>query len=211
MTQLELARQGVITPEMVRVAIRENQTPEFIRDCVARGTAVIPANIRHLAGAGGSAPSAEWQKKRDEWMKAYAARHSSLFTRHSSFNSNGHANGRANGRASAALNVLRNGAPPQRRRIGPSAGGFGVWTDEAIAALRDSSFPYDLSLAGHPTYTPGSAYWVNQTVAQRRRWIEDPTHCRGERAPKHLDPTGIGRPITTKINASQGARRCSAT
>jgi phosphomethylpyrimidine synthase len=39
MTQLEAARKGVITPEMARVAVRENVTPEFIRDCVARGTA----------------------------------------------------------------------------------------------------------------------------------------------------------------------------
>ena len=54
MTQLESARKGIITAEMTRVAVRENVTPEFIRDCVARGTVVIPANKRHLKGAGGT-------------------------------------------------------------------------------------------------------------------------------------------------------------
>src|SRR5665213_2849962 len=69
-TQLEYARRGVITPEMEYVAIRENLrrregdpairdgegfgaeipdfcTPEFVRDEVARGRAIIPANINH--------------------------------------------------------------------------------------------------------------------------------------------------------------------
>ena len=57
-TQLALARQGIITPEMEYVAIRENMdcealgiathiTPEFVRQEVAAGRAVIPANINH--------------------------------------------------------------------------------------------------------------------------------------------------------------------
>jgi phosphomethylpyrimidine synthase len=69
-TQLQLARARVITPEMEYVAIRENLgrtaaresrrrgesfgasipdliTPEFVRDEVARGRAIIPANINH--------------------------------------------------------------------------------------------------------------------------------------------------------------------
>ncbi|MBN8530213.1 MAG: phosphomethylpyrimidine synthase ThiC [Caulobacterales bacterium] len=69
-TQLEYARKGVVTPEMEYVAIRENLrrdqtrdwirdgesfgaeipdfvTPEFVRDEVARGRAIIPANINH--------------------------------------------------------------------------------------------------------------------------------------------------------------------
>ena len=68
-TQLEYARRGIITPEMEFVAIRENlrreagsierdgedfgaeipdfMTPEFVRDEVARGRAIIPANINH--------------------------------------------------------------------------------------------------------------------------------------------------------------------
>ncbi len=73
-TQMHYARKGIITPEMEYVAIRENQrrdevrdefmcqqhkgmnfgasiperiTPEFVRDEVARGRAIIPANINH--------------------------------------------------------------------------------------------------------------------------------------------------------------------
>ncbi|TCZ53178.1 phosphomethylpyrimidine synthase ThiC [Roseicella aquatilis] len=70
-TQLAYARRGIVTPEMEYVAIRENLgrerareqaardgesfgaaipdyvTPEFVRDEVARGRAVIPANINH--------------------------------------------------------------------------------------------------------------------------------------------------------------------
>jgi hypothetical protein len=57
MTQLESARHGIVTPEMRRVAVREGTTPERIRDEVARGRLVIPANVRHLAGSGGEAPS----------------------------------------------------------------------------------------------------------------------------------------------------------
>lgn len=71
-TQLHYAKKGIITPEMEYVAIRENQrieemerlskqhagndfgasipkkiTPEFVRDEIARGRAVIPSNINH--------------------------------------------------------------------------------------------------------------------------------------------------------------------
>ncbi|NTW86458.1 MAG: phosphomethylpyrimidine synthase ThiC [Holophagaceae bacterium] len=57
-SQMHYARQGVVTPEMEFIAIRENLgreaagqksriTPEFVRDEVARGRAVIPANINH--------------------------------------------------------------------------------------------------------------------------------------------------------------------
>ncbi len=72
-TQMHYARQGIITPEMEYVALRENQrieglselitrqhpgdamgaaipkliTPEFVRDEIARGRAIIPANINH--------------------------------------------------------------------------------------------------------------------------------------------------------------------
>jgi phosphomethylpyrimidine synthase len=48
MTQLESARQGIITPEMEFVAKREDLAPELIRTEVARGRMVIPANIVHL-------------------------------------------------------------------------------------------------------------------------------------------------------------------
>lgn len=57
-TQMALARKGIITPEMEYVAIRENQlvekagldtyiTPDFVREEVANGRAVIPANPNH--------------------------------------------------------------------------------------------------------------------------------------------------------------------
>src|SRR5262245_6447484 len=129
MTQLEAARRGTVTPEMRRVAQRECVTPEFIRDEVARGRLVIPANVRHLAGSGGQSPAAP----------------------------NGHAR---------------------------------TYPDVAV---------------GHPGAAADASYWVNQTVAQRWAVIDDPAVLRGERAPKRLDPTGIGRMITTKINANIGA------
>ncbi|HUU97300.1 MAG TPA: phosphomethylpyrimidine synthase ThiC, partial [Phycisphaerae bacterium] len=129
MTQLEAARKGITTPEMVRVAIRENVTPEFIREHVATGRIIIPANIRHLAGSAGQQPSKTDGKAR----------------------------------------------------------------------------PYPDQVGGHPGFTPDSALWVNQTVAQRRKLLDDPDYCRGEAAPKRLDPIGIGRAITTKINANIGA------
>lgn len=57
-TQMDMARRGIITPEMEYVAIRENMnnavlgistyiTPEFVRKEVAEGRAIIPANINH--------------------------------------------------------------------------------------------------------------------------------------------------------------------
>jgi phosphomethylpyrimidine synthase len=46
-SQMHYARKGEITEEMRFVALRENVAPEFVRDEVARGRAIIPANIRH--------------------------------------------------------------------------------------------------------------------------------------------------------------------
>ena len=46
-TQLHYARRGIITPEMEFIAIRERCDPEFVRSEVARGRAIIPANINH--------------------------------------------------------------------------------------------------------------------------------------------------------------------
>lgn len=57
-TQMYYAKQGIVTPEMEYVAIRENMncqelgidthiTPEFVRDEIAAGLAVLPANINH--------------------------------------------------------------------------------------------------------------------------------------------------------------------
>ena len=52
MTQYEAARAGQATPEMRRVAERERLAAETVRDEVAAGRMVIPANRLHLAGAG---------------------------------------------------------------------------------------------------------------------------------------------------------------
>ncbi len=60
-SQMHFARRGIITPEMEYIAIRENQglnegqlqkgekliTPEFVREEIASGRAIIPANIKH--------------------------------------------------------------------------------------------------------------------------------------------------------------------
>jgi len=136
-TQLEEAREGLITPQMRRVAERENTTPEFIRAHVAAGRIVIPANKRHVAGSSGQAPPEP--------------------------------------------------KPP------PS--------DDAH---------YPAERVGHPGCAPDSALWVNQTVSQRLAWLDNPDALRGEHAPKRLDPIGIGRPITTKINANIGASPISS-
>src|SRR5262249_10834536 len=131
MTQLEAARRGTVTDEMRRVARRENVTPEFICDEVARGRLVIPANKRHLAGSGGQPP--------------------------------------------------------------------------ALPDGNAARLSYPDAPAGHPGARAQAQFWVNQTVSQRWHAISDPQFMRGERAPKRLDPTGIGRLITTKINANIGA------
>ncbi|HEY8370413.1 MAG TPA: phosphomethylpyrimidine synthase ThiC [Thermodesulfobacteriota bacterium] len=53
-TQLHYARRGIVTPEMEYVAVRESAgrldspiTPEFVREEVASGRAIIPANVNH--------------------------------------------------------------------------------------------------------------------------------------------------------------------
>jgi len=46
-TQLHYARRGDITPEMEFVAVREGLDPAFVRDEVAWGRAIIPANVNH--------------------------------------------------------------------------------------------------------------------------------------------------------------------
>jgi phosphomethylpyrimidine synthase len=48
MTQIELARQGTISAEMRFVAQKEGLQPELVRDEVARGRMIIPANRTHL-------------------------------------------------------------------------------------------------------------------------------------------------------------------
>jgi len=46
-TQMHYARRGEVTPEMEFAALREGMDPEFVRSEVARGRAIIPANINH--------------------------------------------------------------------------------------------------------------------------------------------------------------------
>ncbi len=46
-TQLRYAREGAITPEMEFIALREGLDAEFVRSEVARGRAIIPANVNH--------------------------------------------------------------------------------------------------------------------------------------------------------------------
>jgi phosphomethylpyrimidine synthase len=121
LTQFEAARRGIVTPAMRRVAERELVSAEFVRDEVARGRMVIPANKRHLAGSGGRPPH------------------------------------------------------PER-----------------AAALERTAQPHDRR-------------WVDQTVMERSAAIARADLLRGENAPKRLDPMGIGRMISTKVNANIGA------
>jgi phosphomethylpyrimidine synthase len=46
-TQMHYARRGEVTPEMEFVALREGVSPEVVRQEVARGRAIIPANVNH--------------------------------------------------------------------------------------------------------------------------------------------------------------------
>jgi phosphomethylpyrimidine synthase len=46
-TQMHYARQGIITREMEFAALRENCTPQLVREELASGRALIPANINH--------------------------------------------------------------------------------------------------------------------------------------------------------------------
>jgi len=154
MTQLEFACKGVVTPEMVRVAVRENVTPEFVREEIARGRLIIPANVRHLAGTGGEEPG------------------------------------------NSELKVAKSENEPSHQ----------LHTEG-----RDDG-PCDASAQAHSQFAiRHSQFWVNRTVAERMVELNDPDYCRGERAPKRLDPIGIGRMITTKINANIGASPVTST
>jgi phosphomethylpyrimidine synthase len=46
-SQMHYARQGLLTDEMKYVAHKEKLAPELVRDEVARGRMIIPANIHH--------------------------------------------------------------------------------------------------------------------------------------------------------------------
>ena len=46
-TQMRYAREGIVTPEMEFIGIREGIDPEYVRQEIARGRAIIPSNINH--------------------------------------------------------------------------------------------------------------------------------------------------------------------
>ncbi len=46
-TQIRYAREGIVTPEMEFIGIREGIDPEYVREEIARGRAIIPSNINH--------------------------------------------------------------------------------------------------------------------------------------------------------------------
>jgi phosphomethylpyrimidine synthase len=46
-TQMHYARKGIVTPEMEFAAIREDVPAEVVRDEIARGRAILPANVNH--------------------------------------------------------------------------------------------------------------------------------------------------------------------
>jgi phosphomethylpyrimidine synthase len=46
-TQMHYARKGIVTPEMEFAAVREDVAPEMVRDEIARGRAILPANLNH--------------------------------------------------------------------------------------------------------------------------------------------------------------------
>src|ERR1700730_19275709 len=47
MSQMHFARKGLITEEMAFVAHKEKISPELVRSEIAKGTMIIPANIKH--------------------------------------------------------------------------------------------------------------------------------------------------------------------
>src|SRR5688572_7278467 len=46
-TQMHYARKGIVTPEMEFAALRENMSPEVVRDEIARGRAILANNVNH--------------------------------------------------------------------------------------------------------------------------------------------------------------------
>ncbi|HUI24853.1 MAG TPA: phosphomethylpyrimidine synthase ThiC, partial [Candidatus Kryptonia bacterium] len=94
--------------------------------------------------------------------------------------------------------------PANKRHLAGSAG--------QAPAANNGGAPGDVPVStGHPGARPNGQYWVNQTVTQRWAVINDPSVLRGERASKRLDPMGIGRMITTKVNANIGASPISSS
>src|SRR5262245_4274952 len=82
---------------------------------------------------------------------------------------------------------------------------------EAPAGAGHAQRTYPETTVGHPGARSDAGLWVNQTVTQRQVVLDDPALLGGERAARRLDPTGIGRMITTKINANIGASPVSSS
>lgn len=85
-TQMEAAKKGLITPEMMQVAKDESIAPEELRDLLAQGRVIIPANIHHkrLKPVGIGRPlrtkinvnlgvSKDISNEREEWKKVKLA------------------------------------------------------------------------------------------------------------------------------------------
>ncbi len=212
MTQLQSARKGVVTPEMVRVAQRENVTPEFIREEIARGRLIIPANVRHLAGSAGASPS-----RRPRGADATPASTSQAGAK---LQSEPKAQARGSGPVARAPGSdepsLVRESLVRESFLAPDHAGIPIPRDVGRDSREggcEKGFSHQQTspAVGHPGCSGNARFWVNQTVAQRWAEINDPAFCRGERAPKRLDPIGIGRMITTKINANIGASPVSST
>ena len=92
--------------------------------------------------------------------------------------------------------------PANKRHLAGSGG-------EEPMSSAERAYPADS--VGHPGAVSDARLWVNQTVAQRSSSIAASDVLRGEGAPQRLDPTGIGRMVTTKINANIGASPVSSS
>jgi hypothetical protein len=175
-TQLDYARRGLITPEMEFVAIRENLrreslaetlrdgedfgasipdhvTPEFVRDEVARGRAVIPANINHgelepmaigrnflvkiNANIGNSAVTSSWPRRSRRWSGRSAGAPTRSWTCRPGATSTTSATGSsATARADRHRADLPGAGEGRRRGRGPELGGLSRHPDRAVRAGR---------------------------------------------------------------------------
>ena len=93
-TQMDAAKQGILTPEMETVAKEEHLEPELIRQRVAKGTICIPANIHHKSlhpygigeglrtkmnvnlGISGDCHDYTQSSKRSSWQFSFSAKRS---------------------------------------------------------------------------------------------------------------------------------------
>ena len=85
-TQMQLARQGIITEAMLQVAAQEQLAPEVIRAGVAAGTIAVCCNINHKnlvprgVGQGLAVKvNANFFENLDRFMNASSLRHNSVY------------------------------------------------------------------------------------------------------------------------------------